>query len=135
MFVTLCFMDEDISDNIIYEHLVSGKLPANLGYVFENAVAQALVAAGFRAFYHTFPKEDGKHYYEIDFIIPSGKRIIPIEVKSSKIRLHKSMDRFIEKHGGDIEVPIMISTKNIGMIDGILNIPVYMTGFLNRRTS
>ena len=137
LFVTLCFMDKAASDNIIYEHLVSGKLPANLGYVFENAVAQALVAAGYRTFYHTFPKEDGKHYYEIDFIIPSGKRIIPIEVKSSKVRPHKSMDGFIGKHGSDIDVPMMISTKNIGMVDGILNIPIYMAGFLdsnNRRS-
>ena len=132
LFVTLCFMDKDISDNTIYEHLVSGKLPANLGYVFENAVAQALVAAGYKAFYHTFPKEDCKHYYEIDFIIPSGKKIIPIEVKSSKIRPHKSMDGFIEKHSRDIDIAMMISTKNIGMTDGILNIPIYMTGFLNR---
>lgn len=92
LFITLCFMDKDVSDNIIYEHLVSGRLPANLGYVFENAVAQALVAAGYKVFYHTFPKEDGKHHYEIDFIIPSGKKICPIEVKSSKIRPHKSLD-------------------------------------------
>ena len=133
LFVTLCFMDKDISDNTIYEHLISGKLPANLGYVFENAVAQALVGAGYKAFYHTFPKEDGKHYYEVDFIIPSGKRIIPIEVKSSKIKPHRSMDRFVEKHSRDIDIPMMISTKNIGMIDGILNIPIYMAGFLNRR--
>ena len=134
LFVTLCLMDKDISDNIIYEHLASGRLPANLGYVFENAVAQALVAAGYKTFYHTFPKKDGKHYYEIDFVIPSGKKIIPIEVKSSKIRPHRSMDRFIEKHSRDIDIPMMISTKNIGITDGILNIPIYMTGFLNRRT-
>ena len=133
LFVTLCFMDKGTSDNIIYEHLVSGKLPGNLGYVFENAVAQALVAAGYKAFYHTFPKEDDKHYYEIDFIIPSSKKIIPIEVKSSKIKPHRSMDKFIEKHGRDIDVPMMISTKNIGMVDGILNIPIYMTGFLGRK--
>lgn len=101
--------------------------------MFENAVAQALVAAGYKTFYHTFPKEDNRHYYEIDFIIPSGKKIIPIEVKSSKIRPHKSMDKFIEKHGRDIDVPIIISTKNIGEADGIMNIPIYMTGFLNRK--
>lgn len=133
LFVTLCFMDKDVSDNIIYEHLVSGKLPANLGYVFENAVAQALVAAGYKTFYHTFPKEDGKHYYEIDFIIPSGNKIIPIEVKSSKIRPYKSMENFIEKHGREIDVPMLISTKNLGMTDGILNVPIYMTCFLKKR--
>lgn len=135
LFVTLCFMDKDISDNIIYEHLISGRLPANLGYVFENAVAQALVAAGYRTFYHTFPKEDGKHYYELDFIISSGRKIIPIEVKSSKIKPHRSLDRFVEKHNCDIDVPMIISTKNIGMAGGVLNIPIYMIGFLNRKSS
>ncbi|MBR2348860.1 MAG: ATP-binding protein [Candidatus Methanomethylophilaceae archaeon] len=133
LFVTLCFMDKDVSDNIIYEHLVSGRLPANLGFVFENAVAQALTAAGYKAFYHTFLKDDGKHSYEVDFIIPSGERICPIEVKSSRINPHKSLDKFIEKYGKVIDIPIMISTKNIRMIGDILNIPIYMTGFLNRR--
>ena len=133
LFVTLCFMDKDVSDNIIYEYLVSGRLPANLGFVFENAVAQALIAAGYKAFYHTFLKDDGKHSYEVDFIIPSGERICPIEVKSSRINPHKSLDKFIEKYGKVIDIPIMISTKNIRMIGDILNIPIYMTGFLNRR--
>ena len=54
-------------------------------------------------------------------------------MKSSKIKPHRSMDKFIEKHGRDIDVPMMISTKNIGMVDGILNIPIYMTGFLGRK--
>ncbi len=58
--------------------LVSGGLSANLGYVYENAVAQALTAIGFKLYYHTFKKEgDEKHSYEIDFMTAVGDKVRP----------------------------------------------------------
>lgn len=42
-----------ISDNVIYDKLLSDKLAANLGYVYENMVAQMLMAGGNKLFYHT----------------------------------------------------------------------------------
>ena len=46
LFVTLAFWDKSFTENVIYEKLLADKLPANLGYVYENLVAQMLVAAG-----------------------------------------------------------------------------------------
>lgn len=40
MFVTLAFKDKDFTDNIIYEKLLNDKLSTNLGYVYENVIAQ-----------------------------------------------------------------------------------------------
>ena len=83
LFVTLAFWDKSITENIIYQKLLSDKLSANLGYVYENIVAQMLTATGNKLFYHTWPSETSNHNYEVDFIHSHGAKIWPIEVKSS----------------------------------------------------
>ena len=83
LFVTLAFMDSDVTENVIYEKLLSDKLSTNLGYVYENLIAQMLRATGKNLFYHTIPYAEGKKYYEVDFIITDKHKISPIEVKSS----------------------------------------------------
>ena len=84
LFVTLSFKDADMTENVVYEKLLADRLPANLGAVYENVVAQELAAHGHRLFYHTWPKEGANRNYEIDFLVPDGKKICPVEVKSSK---------------------------------------------------
>ncbi len=69
LFVTLMFKDKDFTENIIYEKLLNDKLSANLGYLYENVVAQLLVANGDELFYHTFMNESSRHNYEIDFLL------------------------------------------------------------------
>ncbi|MBQ4437381.1 ATP-binding protein, partial [bacterium] len=90
LFVTLAFWDKNFTENVIYERMLSDKLSANLGYVYENLVAQMLTAKGDKLFYHTWA-QDEKHNYEIDFILSRGKKICPIEVKSSGYRTHASL--------------------------------------------
>lgn len=51
LFITLAFKDKDFTENIIYQKLMSDKLDANLGYVYENMVAQMLTASGNKLFY------------------------------------------------------------------------------------
>lgn len=46
LFVTLAFWDKKFTDNTIYHKLLSDKLSADLGYVYENVIAQMLKAAG-----------------------------------------------------------------------------------------
>ena len=130
LFVTLCFYDNDFSDNVIYEKLVSGRLPADLGYVYENAVAQALISSGHLLRYHTFKKEDGTHHYEIDFVISDGTKVVPIEVKSSNTASHKSLDKFLEKRSRDVDTAYVISPKNLKKEGKITYLPIYMTGFI-----
>lgn len=46
LFITLAFKDKKYTENIIYNKLLSDKLDVNLGYVYENVVAQMLIAKG-----------------------------------------------------------------------------------------
>ena len=130
LFVTLAFKDNDITENIIYDKLLSDKLSTNLGYVYENMIAQMLRAAGKNLYYHTIPYAEGKKYYEVDFIITDKHKISPIEVKSSGYKTHKSLDEFCAKFSDRIMNKYVIYTKDYKKENGIEYIPIYMTMFL-----
>ncbi len=129
LFVTLCFWDKEYTENIIYNKLLSDKLEANLGYVYENLVAQMLASGGNKLFYYTFPKDE-KHNYEIDFLLSRGNKIVPIEVKSSGYRTHKSLDAFCEKYSSRIGDRILLYTKDFQQDGQTQCIPFYMTALL-----
>lgn len=130
LFVTLAFMDRDFTENIIYEKLLSDKLDADLGYLYENMVAQMLYSNGNRLFYYTFPKEKSTHNYEIDFLLARGNKVCPIEVKSSGYKTHASIDAFSDKFSGKIGQKYLIYTKDLRKDGDILCLPIYMTMFL-----
>ena len=94
LFVTLMFKDKNFTENEIYQKLLNDKLSVNLGYLYENIVAQCLAANGNELFYHTIMNQNSKHNYEIDFILARKNKIIPIEIKSSVYKTHKSIDVF-----------------------------------------
>ena len=130
LFTTLMFKDRDYTDNIIYEKLLSDKLPANLGYLYENVVAQMLTAEGNELFYHTFLNESTKHNYEIDFLLARKNKICPIEVKSSGYKTHASLDAFYNRYSSQVLTRYLIYTKDISKDQDIRYFPVYMTPFL-----
>lgn len=130
LFATLAFKDSDITENVIYSKLLNDKLSTNLGYVYENVIAQMLRATGKNLFYHTIPYAEGKKYYEIDFVIPDKHKISPIEVKSSGYRAHKSLDEFCLKFSDRILNKYLIYTKDYKRENGVEYIPIYMTMFL-----
>lgn len=130
LFVTLAFWDKSATENVIYQKLLSDKLSADLGYVYENLVAQMLVAAGNRLFYHTWPTENGKHNYEIDFLLSRGNKICPIEVKSSGYRKHTSLDEFQKKFSSRIGKSYLLYTKDMQKENNLMYLPIFMTIFL-----
>lgn len=130
LFVTLAFKDKDFTENIIYRKLLSDKLDANLGHVYENIVAQMLKAAGHELYYYTFPTESGKHNYEIDFLISDKDKISPIEVKSSGYKTHTSLDVFCRKFSKRIRNKYLIYTKDLYKDRDVLYLPAYMTMLL-----
>ena len=130
LFVTLTFWDKKFTDNTIYHKLLSDKLSADLGYVYENVVAQILKAAGHELYYYTFPTESGKHNYEVDFLIADADKISPIEVKSSGYKAHASLDAFCEKFSAKIKNKYLIYTKDMHKDRDILYLPAYMTMFM-----
>ena len=130
LFITLAFRDREVTENIIHQKLLSDKLSADLGYVYENVVAQMLKAAGNELFYHTWPTESGKHNYEIDFLLSRGNKICPIEVKSSGYKSHASLDAFFKKYPDRILHRYLIYTKDIRKEEDIQLIPIFLTMFL-----
>ena len=130
LFVTLMFKDAKFTDNVIYDKLLANKLPVNLGAVYENIVAQTLTSNRHNLFYHTWMNQKTKHNYEIDFILSNGKKIQPIEVKSSRYKTHTSLDKFYEKFSSRIDKQYLVFTKAQSRDENIICLPTYMTQFL-----
>lgn len=129
LFVTLCFWEKDYTENDIYNKLLSDKLDANLGYIYENLVAQMFATAGNKLFYYTWAKDE-KHNYEIDFLLSRGSKIVPVEVKSSGYKIHKSLDAFCEKFSARTGNKYMIYSKDLRKDGATLLVPFYMAGLL-----
>lgn len=130
LFITLIFKDKDFTENIIYNKLLSNKLDTNLGYVYENVVAQMLLAKGNNLFYYTMNSDNSNHLYEIDFLFSKGNKICPIEVKSGNYRSHKSLDLFCDKFSNRIKDKYVVHTKDYKSENGIQYIPIYMVPFI-----
>ena len=129
LFVTLAFWDKDFTENVIYQKLLNDTLSVNLGYVYENMVAQMLRANGNRLFYYTFP-DGNKHTYEVDFLLSEGSKITPIEVKSEGYNKHASIDEFCKKYSARVGSRYLIYTKDLRKDEQATLVPIYMTGLL-----
>lgn len=129
LFVTLMFIDRPTTENELYAKLLSDKLPANLGYLYENLVAQMIAASGRELYYHTWEKEGSTHYYEIDFLISQGSKISAIEVKSSGTGKHASLTEYRRKYSKIVGECIIISQKDVDRKDGMIYLPIYLTPF------
>lgn len=130
LFVTLAFNNKSYVENVIYQKLLSDKLEANLGYVYENLVAQMLYTSGNKLYYHTFPSKTGNYNYEVDFLLTKGSKMVPIEVKSSGYNTHKSLDEFCGKYHSRIGERLLIYTKDFRQDGQTTCLPVYYTGLL-----
>lgn len=115
----------------LYKSLIFENLDVNQGYIFENMVAQMLRGLNYDLYYHEFKytAEDNQSEkrYEVDFMIVKGKRIVPIEVKSSGYKSHKSFDYFIKKYQLKVNERYIIYTKDLLQEDDVTYIPIYMT--------
>ena len=130
LFITLAFWDKEVTENVIYQKLLSDKLSADLGYVYENAVAQMLVASGNKLFYHPWQSKTSNHNYEIDFLLSRGTKLWPLEVKSSGYKTHKSLDEFCNKYSEHISNRYLIYTKDYKKDGQTTLLPVMLTMFL-----
>lgn len=130
LFVTHIFRDKRAVDNVIYQKLLSDKLEANLGYIFENMVAQTLKFKGDELYYYTFPNESTRHNYEVDFLLSRDNKICPLEVKSSGYATHASLDAFASKYSSRIRDKYLIYTKDLRKDHDVALLPIFMTLFL-----
>ena len=118
----------------MYRSLIIDDLGINQGMIFENMVAQMLRANGHELYFHEFEYSPNNNRvskkYEVDFLTVKGKRLSPIEVKSSGYKSHRSFDYFKEKYQIKMNDRYIVYTEDLTLEDGVLYIPIYMTVFL-----
>jgi predicted AAA+ superfamily ATPase len=130
LFTTMIFAGSPDTGDNIYSRLLSDKLSADLGYLYENTAAQIISSTNHTPYYHTWKKEGSTHYYEVDFLLQTGNKIIPVEVKSSANKNHDSIDAFSSKFSNRIARPLLISQKDVGNDGQLMFKPVYMLPFV-----
>lgn len=130
LFVTLMFMDRAAIENNIYAKLLSDKLPANLGYLYENLIAQMITASGRELYYHTWEKTGSTHYYEVDFLTSEGSKVNAFEIKSSGSGKHESIREFYKKFFQNVHNIYLLSQKDVGKEENLLLKPMYLMPFL-----
>ncbi|MDO4947479.1 MAG: AAA family ATPase [Fibrobacter sp.] len=119
----------------LYRSIIFDKISTNLGILYENMVAQMLTVAGHNLYFHEFMYQPENQVqekkYEIDFLLTPKKRIVPVEVKSSDYRQHKSIDYLKQKYPQlKLRDKFIVYTKNLEVKDGFTYLPVYMAGLI-----
>lgn len=107
-------------------HILNGDSSVNIGAVYENVVAEELISHGFSPYYY-----NNKRRGEVDFIISSGDKVIPIEVKSGKdYHGHTALSNMMDDYPGTCYEAIVLCNGNVESVDGIYYVPVYMIMFI-----
>lgn len=126
----MLFNDKEKNYEDIYKKLLSDKLDINLGFLYENAVAQIISSTNRELYFHTWKKANSTHSYEIDFVLSCKGKIIPLEIKSGLIKNHNSIDEFIRKYPNRISKSVVISGKDVKNENMLLFKPIYFLPFL-----
>ena len=129
LMVTLAFWDKQFAENTLYNKLLADKLPANMGYVYENLAAQILRSSGNELYYHTWAKDE-RHSYEVDFLLSRGTKICPLEIKSGSYKSHTSLDVFCEKYASRVTNRYVVYAKDLRREAETILLPIYMLGLI-----
>jgi len=125
LLVSQIFRDSNTTINeSIYKQLIVDKLGVNMGMIMENVIAQMLKANGHDLYFCTFDQ------YEVDFLVPQGKKLIALEVKSSSYKSHTSIDRFNVKYSDRVKMNYIIYSKDLKKEGNVTFIPFYMAMFI-----
>ena len=132
LLVSHAFNENEIANENLYKQILFKKLSINEGMIYENAIAQCLVANGHKLFFYTqYNSTKKRNDIEIDFILTNGSKtkykIFPIEVKSSKNYKTTSLDEFNKKFKDRVGKSYIIHPKNLSVNGNIIALPAYMT--------
>ena len=131
LLVSHAFTESEIAEGGLYKQILHDNLSINEGMLFENAIAQCLVANGYKLFFYThYSEEKHRNDIEIDFLISNGSitkpKIYPIEVKSGNRYKTESLQKFINQYKRRIGIAYIIHPKNLSVKGDIICIPSYM---------
>ena len=112
--------------------LLNGETEMNSGAVYENYVAQELVAHGFETVYYYNSKKRG----EVDFLVEYNGAVLPIEAKSGKNHTaHSALDNLMDEESFGIPQAFVFGRSGQVSTSGrIVHMPVYFLMFLERST-
>jgi len=131
LLITHAFDENQATKNDFYKAVLFGKVGTNEGMFAENIVAQMLAARGKKLyFYSRTDNADHSNTMEIDFLISSGGKINPVEVKSSAYITHRSLDKFKAKFGKRVGTRYLLYTKDLKVEEDMVYLPLYMAMFL-----
>lgn len=136
LLLAMTFNEKSLIDEEIYKKILFDKLTFNEGMILENIVAQTLISNNRKLyFFSRTDRENSMETMEIDFLISDNKitskhNIIPIEVKSGERYTFSSLNKLVTKYKEYLSTPIIIHTKDLKQENGILYLPIYMTGLL-----
>ena len=91
--------------------------------IFLGAIVENYVANQLRIHWNDLYYWSSAHTSEIDFLIQSGDRVIPVEVKSGANTRSRSLSVYKGKY--DPPYAIRISAKNFGLENQIRSVPLY----------
>lgn len=131
LLVSHTFDENEIVEEELYKQILNDKLSLNEGMLFENAIAQILVANGHKLYFYVhYDENKHRNDIEIDFIISNSSKtkfkLFPIEVKSNKKYTTTSLDKFILKFKPRIDTAYIIHPKNLTIKEKAFCIPPYM---------
>lgn len=108
--------------------IISGDKDINYGAVYENVVAQELRAHGFDLYYF-----NSKRQGELDFVVESEGKVLPIEVKSGKdYERHNALTNVMRTPDYGIDSALVFCNDNLRIDGRIVYAPIYMTMFLKK---
>ena len=110
--------------------LLNGNLDVNMGSITENVVAQELRSHGFSLHYF-----NSKRQGEVDFVVQTGKKALPIEVKSGEDwNRHKALDNVLDVREWNLNEALVLCKGNVSRRGNVTYLPLYMTMFLEPET-
>ena len=136
LLISHAFDEDAIRNSELYRKILLGKLEFNKGMLTENFVAQTLRASGFPLYFYVKADRDNpENTMEIDFLvrkpsITSRHNINAIEVKSSQRYSTSSLRKFAGKFKEYVNRSIVFHTGDVSEKNGILYLPLYMSGLL-----
>ena len=109
--------------------ILTGDDAINHGSVYENVVAQELLAHGFDELYYYNSKKMG----ELDFILEYDGNVFPVEVKSGKdYSRHRALNNILTCPEYDIPQAVVLCNNNFEVKDNVIYVPIYMMMFLQK---
>jgi predicted AAA+ superfamily ATPase len=110
----------------VVRDIVNRRSDINFGAIYENAVAQELLAHGHAPYYFK-----NRSVGELDFVVQGPRqRVVPIEVKSGKTyKRHSALSKALEVENWGIEQALVLYDGNVEDAGRILYAPVYMSMF------